>query len=109
MNSNATIHTQNAAECISFSFLTYYSKFSLLLCSECHIALFSDTFSSHVKSHYKQHAEKEKQQELLSQISSLSLFTAAKTFTSIQQLSMTLFTFSKLNVHKNAFSCNLCH
>jgi hypothetical protein len=42
--SNSTLHTQNAAECISLSFLSYYSKFSLLLCSECHIALFSDTF-----------------------------------------------------------------
>ncbi len=81
----------------------------MLLCSECHIALFSDTFSSHVKSHYKQHAEKEKQRELLLQISSLSLFTAAKTFALIQQSLMTLFAFSELDVHKNAFSCNLCH
>ncbi len=109
MNSNSTTFTQNAAECISLSFLSYFSKFSLLLCSECRVALFSDTFSSHVKSHYKQHAEKEKQRELLSQISSLSLFTAAETFALIQQLSMTLSAFSELDVHKNAFSCNLCH
>jgi len=53
-------HTSNTAECISLSFLLYYSNFSLLLCSECCTALFSDTFSFHVKSHYKQHAEKEK-------------------------------------------------
>ncbi len=62
-----------------------------------------------IKSHYKQHAEKEKQRELLSQISSLSLFTAAEIFTLIQQLSVTLFTFSELDVHKNAFSYNLYH
>jgi len=71
--------------------------------------LFSDTFSSHVKSHFKQHAEKEKQQELLLQISSFSLYTASETFTLIQQSSMTLFAFSELDIHKNAFSCNLCH
>ncbi len=100
---------QNAAECISLSFLSYYFKFSLLLCSECRIALFSDTFSSHVKFHYKQHAEKEKQRELLSKISSFSLYTASETFALMQHLSVTLFAFSKLNIHKNAFSCNLCH
>jgi len=94
---------------VYFFLFSIYSKISLLLCSECRIALFSDTFSSHVKSHYKQHAENEKQRELLSQISSLSLFTAAETFALIQQLSMTLSAFSELDVHKNAFSCNLCH
>ena len=109
MNSNSTTFTQNAAECISLSFLSYYSKFSLLLCSECRIALFSDTFSSHVKFHYKQHAEKEKQRELLLQISSFSLYTASETFALMQQLSVTLFAFSELDIHKNAFSCNLCH
>jgi len=109
LNSNSTSHTQNTAECISLSFLSYYSEFSLLLCSECRIALFSDTFSSHVRFHYKHDAEKEKLQELFSQISSFSLFTAAETFALIQQSSMTLFAFSELNVHKNAFSCNLCH
>jgi nitrate reductase cytochrome c-type subunit len=109
LHSNSTSHTQNAAECISLSFLSYYSEFSLLLCSECHTALFSDTFSSHVKSHFKQHAEKEKQQELLSQILSFSLYTASETFALIQQSSMILFAFSELDIHKNAFSCNLCH
>ncbi len=94
MNSNLTSHTQNAAECISLSFLSYYSEFSLLLCSECRIALFSDTFSSHIKFHYKQHAEKEKQQELFSQISFFSLYTASETFVKIQQSSMILFAFS---------------
>ncbi len=79
-----TLHKQNAAECISFSFLTYYSKFSLLLYLKCHIALFFDTFSSHVKVHYKQQAEKEKQRKLLTQISLLSLFIAAETFALIQ-------------------------
>ena len=76
MNSNSTSDTQNAAECISFSFLSYYSKFSLLLCSEYHIALFSDTFSSHIKFHYSHQSKREKQQKLLSWISSLQLFTA---------------------------------
>jgi len=109
LNSNSTTFTQNAAECISLSFLSYYFKFSLLLCSECCIALFSDTFSSHVKFHYKQHAEKEKQRELLSKISSFSLYTASETFALMQHLSVTLFAFSELNIHKNAFSCNLCH
>jgi len=109
LNSNSTLHTQNAVECISLSFLSYYFKFSLLLCFECHTALFSDTFSFHIKSHYKQHAEKEKQQELLSQILSFSLYTVSKTFSFIQQSSMILFAFSELNIHKNAFSCNLCH
>ena len=103
MNSNSTTFTQNAAECISLSFLSYYSKFSLLLCSECRIALFSDTFSSHVKFHYKQHAEKEKQQELLSKISSFSLYTASETFALMQHLSVTLFAFSELNIHKMHF------
>ena len=109
MNSNSTSHTQNAAECISLSFLSYYSEFSLLLCSECRIALFPDTFSSHVRFHYKHDAEKEKQQELLSQISSFSLYTVSETFAFIQQSSMILFAFSELDIHKNAFSCNLCH
>jgi len=109
LNSNSTSHIQNAAECISLSFLSYYSRFSLLLCSEYRITLFSDTFSSHVRFHYKQHAEKEKQQELLSQISFFSLHTASEVFALIQQSSMTLFAFSELDIHKNAFSCNLCH
>jgi len=107
--SNSTLHTQNAAECISLSFLSYYSNFSLLLCLECCIALFSDTFSSHVKFYYKQHAEKQKQQELISQISSFSLHTASETFAFIQQSSIILFAFSELELHKNAFSCNSCH
>ena len=79
-----------------------------MLCSECRIALFPDTFASHVRFHHKRHAEKQEQQELLSQISSLSLYTAAKTFALIQESSSIPFIFSELNVHKNAFSCNIC-
>ena len=108
MNSNSTLHTQNAAECISLSFLSYYSKFSLLLCSECHIALFSDTFSSHIKFHYSSSSEKEKQQKLLSRISSLQLFTASHTLSLIQQSLTTVSDFSELVTHNNAFSCNIC-
>jgi hypothetical protein len=103
LNSNSTTYTQNTAECISLSFLSYYSKFSLLLCSECHIALFSDTFSSHVK-----FQEKEKQQKLLSRISSLQLFTASYTLSLIQQSLTTVSDFSELVIHNNAFSCNIC-
>jgi hypothetical protein len=108
LNSNSTTYTQNAAECISLSFLSYYSKFSLLLCSECHIALFTDTFSSHVKFHYSRQSEKEKQQKLLSRISSLQLFTASYKLSLIQQSLTTVSDFSELVIHNNAFSCNIC-
>jgi len=73
-----------------------------------HIALFSDTFSSHVKFHYLHQSEKEKQQKLLSRISSLQLFTASYTLSLIQQSLTTVSDFSELVIHNNAFSCNIC-
>ncbi len=79
-----------------------------MLCSKCRIALFSDTFTFHVRFHHKRHAEKSKQQELRSQISSLSLYIAAKTLALIQESLSIPFIFSELNVHKNAFSYNIC-
>lgn len=91
------------------SFLSYYFKFSLILCSNCHIVLFYDTFSFHIRFHYKHDAEKQRQQELFSQISSFSLYTVSETFILIQQSLMTLFVFLKLDVYKNAFSCHLCY
>ena len=70
--------------------------------------MFSDIFSSHVKFHYLRQSEKEKQQNLLLQISSLQLFTAAHTLSLLQQSTVLISSFSELVLHKNAFSCNIC-